>query len=168
MTGELIAVHARFWRLLSIRWQSEPLASGAHLTGGRWNPPGMRALYLSAEVATAVAEFHQGLVLPGTLAAFDVRATAIADLGSPAGRASFGVADEVPHVAWREAFLIEKREPPTWTIARALIARGAEGALVPSAQAPPGLNLVLWRWSGDGAVGARVIVNDPLGELAGR
>lgn len=134
----LLPLQGRFWRMLGIRWQHRPHDSGSHLAGERWNPPGTRALYLSADYNTAIQEMHQDLVRPGTLVAFDVTAGAAADLtqADPA----------ITHCLWRDLHMIRRETPPSWTLATALIARGAEGALVPSVQHRGGRNLVLWRW----------------------
>ena len=66
----LAPLQGRYWRMLGVRWQRRPLESGSHRTGGRWNPMGMPALYLSADYVTAIVEMHQELVRPGTLAAY--------------------------------------------------------------------------------------------------
>lgn len=159
-------VDARFWRVLSVRWQRAPLSgAGAATSGGRWNRLGSDALYLAADHATAIAEFHQRLVRPGTLAAFDIASSAIVDLCDPALCAELRVADDVLRNAWRTVYAVEHGVPPSWILADRLIAAGADGALVPSAQRRGGTNLVLWRWSADGDAGARVKVIDPLGDL---
>ena len=156
-------IDARFWRMLRPRYQRQPLSGeGARRFGGRWNPRGIPALYMAADHATAVAEFHQNLVIPGTLVPYDVVAASIFDLTDGHG----GVAD--PHVAsairapWLRIAEIEKGTPPSWALAEHLIEAGAEGALVPSARNLGGVNLVLWRWGRDAA---RVVPIDPTGEL---
>lgn len=158
---DLVPLAGRFWRMLGVRWQRRPFDSGAHLTGGRWNPPGMAALYLSADHATAIAEMHQDLVRPGTLVAFDIRADAIADLrgGDPA----------VLGCAWRRLFQLDHCVPPTWTLAETLRDAGADGALVPSVQQAGGSNLVLWRWhdARTAGPGAALTLLDPEAVLTG-
>lgn len=138
MAHELLPLSGRYWRMLGVRWQSRPFESGAHRTGGRWNPPGQRALYLSAAHGTAIMEMHQDLIRPGTLVAFDVAAAAIADLRKIDAAIAF--------CEWRRIFQLEKAVPPTWRIAEDLVSGGANGALIPSVQDPSGTNLVLWRW----------------------
>lgn len=147
--------------MLGIRWQHRPFESGSHLAGGRWNPVGTPALYLSADYGTAIEELHQDIVRPGTLVAFDIAAHAIADL-THADRA-------ITTCLWREIYGVRKDVPPSWALAQALIAAGAEGALVPSVQSPGGRNLVLWRWH-DAATpgeGAALSLLDPEAALAG-
>ncbi len=99
---------------------------------------GTPALYLAADYQTAIQEMYLDLIRPGTLVAFDVEATAIADLttADPA----------VTRSDWRTIFAIGRDIPPSWPVARGLIAAGADGALVPSVQHRGGTNLVLWRW----------------------
>lgn len=151
----------RYWRMLGIRWQRRPFESGSHVTGGRWNPVGTPALYVAGDYNTAIQEMHQDLIRPGTLVAYDVEARAIVDLrdGDPA----------VLACEWRRIFKVENGTPPSWALARELIADGAEGALVPSVQNRGGVNLVLWRWCnavGEGE-GARLALLDPEAALAG-
>jgi RES domain-containing protein len=162
MAHALHPLIARFWRMLGVRWQGQPFDSGAHLTGGRWNPPGMAALYLSADYNTAIREMHQDLVRPGTLVAYDLAAGAIADLRD-ADPAILGC-------EWRRIFKLEGGIPPSWTLAQTLHDAGAEGALVPSVQHRGGTNLVLWRWH-DARVagaGAALTLLDPEAVLTGR
>lgn len=158
----LAPLAGRFWRMLGVRWQHRPFDSGSHLTGGRWNPIGTPALYLSADYNTAIAEMHQDIIRPGTLVAYDVEAAAIADLTT---------ADSaITACLWRDIYAVQKGMPPSWTLARQLIAGGAEGALVPSVQSRGGRNLVLWRWhaaGGDGE-GAALGLLDPEAALTRR
>lgn len=157
------------WRMLTIRYQRDPLSGeGARLHGGRWNPPGKAALYLGTDHATAIAEFYQGLAKPGTLAPYRLNATAIADLTDRAG----GPVDDTVALAmtapWKAIAGIEGATPPSWTLTASLIETGAQGALVPSAQNPGGTALVLWRWhrAGGGGEGAALELLDPDGALA--
>jgi RES domain-containing protein len=157
---------ARLWRMLTVRWQAEPLSgAGAAAFGGRWNRVGQPALYLSFDHATAIAEFHQSLVRPGTLAAYDVQAAVIADLSGPLAPTQYGFTPDVLRCQWRHLHRIKEQDPPSWSLTDRLIAGGAQGAVVPSVQHRGGLNLVLWNWSGEGGKGAQVRVLDPHGEL---
>lgn len=141
--------------MLGIRWQHRPFESGSHLTGGRWNPIGTPALYVAADYNTAILEMHQDIIRPGTLVAYEIEASAIADLTE---------ADEaITRCLWREIYGVRKQTPPSWPVAERLIAAGAQGALVPSVQNRGGRNLVLWRWR-DAAVegeGAGLTLLDP-------
>ena len=163
MTHALQPLAGRYWRMLGVRWQHRPLDSGSHLTGGRWNPPGVPALYLSADYNTAILEMHQDLIRPGTLVAYDLAAQRIADLTAtdPA----------ITGCLWRQLYRVEGRVPPTWPLVDTLIAAGAEGALVPSIAHGGGVNLVLWRWhsaSEGRGEGAALSLLDPHAVLGGR
>jgi RES domain-containing protein len=166
MTAAFVSVRGRFWRMLNIRFQTDPLSGeGARRFGGRWNKMGVPALYLGADHSTTIAEFYQKLDMPGTIVPYDVESGRVADLtdgkGSPCGREI----EAALAADWIKLARIDSLEPPSWLLADRLIAAGADGALVPSAQRRGGTNLVLWRWSADGSEGARVRVIDPFGDL---
>jgi RES domain-containing protein len=165
----LRALAAPLWRMLPIRYQRSPLSGeGARAHGGRWNAKGTLALYLATDHATAVAEYYQGLAKPGTLAPYRVEADAIADLTDSRGGPADAAVEHGCTAAWKAMAARDDRTPPSWTLAAALIARGAQGALVPSAQNRGGTCLVLWNWhdAGIGAgEGAGLRLLDPAGEL---
>lgn len=151
--------------MLAPRRARAPLSGeGAARVGGRWNPPGVPALYTSLDLATAVAEYEQELgIRPGTFCAYEVAVEPVADLRDAATRAALGMAEAALLAPWKRLWLVEGRRPPGWDIAERLIAGGAAGALVPSAQARGGTNLVLWRWND--APGRRVAALDPQDDL---
>jgi RES domain-containing protein len=124
----------------------------------------MPALYLSADHGTAIAEYMQALIHPGTLAPYDVDTDAILDLTDASVRASVGIDDAVLTLPWRRIRDVERLVPASWTLAKDAHAAGFDGCLVPSTQAK-GVNLVLWRWD---RAGAKVILVDPIGELKSR
>lgn len=162
MAHELRPLAGRYWRMIGVRWQRQPFASGSAAVGGRWNAVGTPALYLSADYSTAIAEMHQTVVRPGTLVAYDVTASAIGDLRGEDAATTTG--------DWRRSYWVEGRTPPSWALAAELIAAGAEGALVPSTQNAEGANLVLWRWHEAGAEegdGAALVLLDPERALGG-
>jgi len=147
MPYPLRALRCPLWRMLAIRYQRDPWSGeGARRHGGRWNAPGQAALYLGTDHATAIAEYYQGLAKPGTLAPYRLDATAIADLTDGQGRAADERIAQALAAPWKAIAGIEGGLPPSWALAQELIARGAEGARVPSAQNPGGTALVLWRW----------------------
>jgi RES domain-containing protein len=158
-------VRGRFWRMLAPKWAHEPLSgAGAAAHGGRYNEPGMPALYMSERFETAVAEYEQELgIRPGTLCAYEVDVAAIVDLCDPEHRTRAGIAAEDLRCPWKQIALIDRRRPPTWDIARRLHERGGTGARVPSVQAVGGVNLVLWRWND--AASRKVVALDPLQDL---
>ena len=138
-TPDPIALRGRFWQVLAPRRAHDPLSgAGAARFGGRWNPKGVPALYMSMELPTAVAEYEQDLgIRPGTFVAYDVDISGIADLRTT------GIILE----PWKQVLLVEHRTPGGWLLTERLIADGAAGILVPSARMPGGSNLVLWRWN---------------------
>lgn len=165
----LIRFEERCWRMLGVRWQNRPLSGeGAAKTGGRWNRPGQVALYMSRDHGTAISEFHQSLVRPGTLVGYDIVSDKIADLTDYAPwNAEFSSGAKAAFLCdWKAIWKIEAREPPTWRVAAMLIDRGAHGALVPSAQREGAVNLVLWHWGDDAdGDGASVRFIDPHADL---
>jgi RES domain-containing protein len=150
--------------MLAPRWSHAPLSGdGAAKHGGRWNAPGIAALYMSEKLTTAIAEYEQDLgIRPGTLCAYEVNARSIADLTAPSTLGELGVAHADLLAPWKQIFLVERQKPATWDVAGKLIASGVYGVRVPSARAA-GTNLVLWRWNLDRK--CRVKALDPLGDL---
>ena len=124
------------------------------MRGARFNPRGMEALYLGLSVVTAVNEANQGLafkIQPCVLCSYDVDCEDIADLRTEAGRTGHGIEWADLACAWF-SFISDGKEPPSWAVARQLIATRHAGMLVPSFA--PGAtdahhNLVLWRWGPD-------------------
>jgi RES domain-containing protein len=140
------------YRFHNPRWAFAPTSGdGAKAKGGRYNRPGVAALYLSLDPITALNEVAQDLAYlpPSTSCSYDARVEDVVDLSTAQAcrQAGFDPADlKCP---W---LLLSKRgkTPPTWTMADALVADGVAGILVPSF-APrndaSSLNLVLWSWS---------------------
>ena len=140
------------YRAHNPRWSWSPLSGeGARLFGGRFNPKGASALYLSLESTTAVNEASQGFgsrFPPLTVVCYDVDCDNIVDLGSAEGREPFGVGLAELSCPW--LLLAETGRPvPSHQIAERLISDGAAGIIVPSFA--PGAraedrNIVLWKW----------------------
>ena len=83
------------------------------------------------------------------LVGYRVDCERVVDLTDPAVLSAVGIAGETLACPW-EDLAARGLTPPTWELARILIAAGHRGALVPSFA--PGTNtadrnLVLWRWS---------------------
>jgi RES domain-containing protein len=151
------------------RWSFQPLSGeGAAIHGGRFNPQGTPALYLSLRVETAIKEANQGLAFkiePCVLCAYEVDCTDIVDLRTEAARAARRTRFSDLSCGWF-SFLTNHQEPPSWQIARRLMNAGHAGILVPSFAPDPSpvdQNLVLWRWSDRRP--HRVRVYDPRGRL---
>lgn len=132
--------------------------------GGRFNQPGMVALYLSEDYITAISEYEQELgIRPGTLCAYDVDLQGIVDLTDPQTQAKCQVTISTLKSAWKELWWVEKQRPPTWDLANHLFSDGYAGIRVPSVQHFSGVNLVLWRWNDQ--PDRQITVLDPRGDL---
>jgi RES domain-containing protein len=151
------------------RWSHLPLSgAGAAIHGGRFNPKGVEALYLSLSVLTAVKEANQGFafkIIPCVLCSYEIDCEDIADLRSEQARSVHGVTLADMACAWF-GDASAGRQPPSWNVARQMMATGHAGMLVPSFA--PGAsdedeNLVLWSWSAH--TPHQVNVHDPSGRL---
>ncbi len=154
-------MRGRFWRVHAPRWAHAPLSGlGVARYGGRWSPQGTAALYMSQDIATAVAEYEQELgIRPSTFCAYDVDVGGVLDLCQPEMLEALGIDPTLPLAAWKTALLIERRRPSSWGLAERFMAAGMAGVLVPSTRLKGGINLVLWRWNDDAA--RRVTALDP-------
>jgi RES domain-containing protein len=151
------------------RWSFKPLSGdGAAIHGGRFNPKGVPALYLSLDPMTAVKEANQGFahkIEPCVLCSYDVDCEDIVDLRTDEARSLNGVAAQDMAVGWF-SYLAEGRKPPSWHIAQRLIDAGAAGMLAPSyapGATPVDQNLILWDWSNQPP--HKIAVFDPSGRL---
>ncbi len=128
------------------------LGEGSRRFGGRWNPVGLAALYMSLAPEIAMAETlahhrYYGLpienVMPRVFVAIEVNLRSVVDLRSPFVLRRLGLSTrELLHVDWRRqmrAGLV----PRTHAIGAAVDAVGCEGLIVPSAVAR-GHNLVVF------------------------
>lgn len=156
---------ATFHRYLTPKWAYLPLSgAGAAARGGRFNRPGLEALYLSAEPETAYAEFRQGagIVRPATLAAYLVTLARVVDLAPGADLSAWGKPWRDWDCDWKAIHRLDRRTPPSWLCADAAIEAGFEGILFPSVRRPGGRNLVIYPGFADMR---EVSVHDPEGDL---
>jgi len=137
------------------RWAQSPLSSaGAERFGGRFNHPGIPALYTSLDVKTAWLEAQQGFPFkaqPMTLVAYRVACDHVLDLTDSAVRQQIPISSTDLACPW-EDLAGRRLTPPTWELADHLINQGAAGILVPSFAPGCGaeqINLVLWQWTTD-------------------
>jgi RES domain-containing protein len=151
------------------KWSFKPLSGeGAAIHGGRFNPTGMNALYLSLSIEGAIKEANQGFAFkfdPCVLCSYEVDCEDVVDLRTEKARIARRIASADLACAWF-SFIAEGKDPPSWSMARRLITEGYAGILVPSFA--PGAteadhNLVLWDWSDHPP--HRIAVFDPSGRL---
>ena len=86
---------------------------------------------------------------PLTICAYEVDCGDIANVSDENGRGAFGVAMADLACPWED--LVDRRiEPPSWRLAKRLIAQGLAGVIAPSfapGAGPFDRNVVFWRWS---------------------
>ncbi len=154
------------YRFIVPRWSHAPTSgAGAAVKGGRFNRPGLEALYLSLTAATALEEYrqHARLLPPGTLATGLVSRLRVGDFsaGYAAGTWHPLWADYACN--WRQLAFVQGVEPASWVLGDLAIDAGAAGILFPSTVCPGSTNLVLFHSS---ALSPEVLrVHDPRGDL---
>lgn len=150
-----------FYRFLTPRWAHLPTSgSGAAQNGGRFNRPGVEALYLSREPETALAEYRQGSSLPppGTLVAYRIDVAEIIDFSGGPENASDDFWQDWD-CDWKAIARLDGGVPRTWKIGDALIRTGRRGLLFPSIRRAGGTNLVVFCANLAGA--DRIEAHDP-------
>ena len=150
-------------------WAFAPTSGeGARRHGGRFNPIGIPALYLSLDQKTAWLEAQQGFPFkpqPMTLCAYDVDCDDIIDLRDPDQRNAWSLAVADLSCPW-EDMAHRGLTPPTWGFASSAIASRQAGAVFPSQATgarPDDVNVVFWKWGE--AKPHRVAVIDDLRRL---
>jgi RES domain-containing protein len=138
---------AIFHRYHSPDWAHLPTSgAGAAVNGGRFNRPGVEALYLSIEPETALAEYRQGASItpPATLVAYHVDVDDVVDFSGGYDPATWPAEWAEVGCDWKYIARVERRDPPTWLIGDGLIREGVRGLLFPSFRQSRGTNLVLF------------------------
>jgi RES domain-containing protein len=148
-----VRLQALVYRAHNPRWAFAPASGeGAARYGGRFNPVGVAALYTSRRMETAWREAQQGFAFkaqPLTVCAYAVDCEDVADLTDAATGESLAVDPLVLACPW-EDLASRGIVPPSWTLARRLIAEGIAAIVVPSFAPGATLadrNVVFWRWS---------------------
>jgi RES domain-containing protein len=136
-----------FHRYLTPKWAFVPTSgAGAAIDGGRFNRPGVEALYLSHAPLTALEEYKQGASItpPATLAAYKITLNEVADLSQGFDPDAWDSAWKEWDCAWRQIARIDKNAPPSWKLADQVITAGFRGILFPSLRHVGGTNLVVF------------------------
>lgn len=124
---------------------------GAAIHGGRWNLPGIHALYGSTTDSTALEECkandrYYGLVTksPRLVVAVECRLQRMLDLTKPALRRKLGFTlAELAAEDWRR-LLTKGRESLSMVIGRSIVEAGGSGLIAPSAAVKRGVNIVVF------------------------
>ena len=137
------------------QWSWSPISGeGAKRFGGRFNRPGVAALYTSLSPVTALREASPlgRPFQPLTLCSYDVDIEPIFDARDEASLAGQGAG--IPDLAdpgW-ERMMLEKRVPASQALADRLIKAGFAGMLIRSfvrGAEPQETNLICWQWGPD-------------------
>lgn len=158
------------YRALNPVYAREPLSGrGAELYGGRFNARGTPALYAALDPATALREASQvGSLQPTTLVSYRADLGPVFDARDAAELERYGQSPQtLGGPGWR-ATMLEVGVAPTQEFARVLNQEGFAGLLTRSfagGTSEANLNLVLWRWSGEGCSLELVDDEDRLGRI---
>jgi RES domain-containing protein len=105
-----------FHRYLTPKWAYLPTSgAGAAVDGGRFNRPGVEALYLSRAPQTALEEYKQGASItpPATLAAYKITLAEVADLSLGFDADAWDGAWKEWDCAWRQIARVDRKIPPS-------------------------------------------------------
>jgi RES domain-containing protein len=154
------------YRAHNPKWASAPdSGQGAAVTGGRFNPVGIPALYTARRFETAWLEAQQAFPFkaqPMTLCAYEVDCEDILDLTDAATLAAYKIAQDDLACAWKDLSTRGIR-PPSWAITQRLVAAGIAGIIVPSfakGAVAADVNVVFWDWAPNPPHQLRVIDDD--------
>lgn len=135
----LVAYEGVSYRLHNPIWAWSPLSGeGAARCGGRFNPKGTPALYLSTSINGCIAEVSAGfsskLLEPLVLCSYHVGIDNLLDLRG----------DNRFAAPWR-TWVLQGKTPPGWALCNAALAnKRIKGLIVDSYQSPQESNLVLF------------------------
>ncbi len=145
--------------------------SGASYNGGRWNPPGVKAIYASLDPVTAVKESYQEFIKygfkvqhirPRVMAGVKLNVNCLLDLTNAGIRRTLGFRlDELTGEYWH-AIQTNGKESWTQAIGRGALLAGFEGLLAPSARDRHGTNVVIFPDNLVSASAAKLMAKDEL------
>jgi RES domain-containing protein len=146
-------LRAIVYRAHNPKWSFQPEScAGAAITGGRFNPVGMPALYTSFRFQTAWLEAQQGFPFkaqPMTLCAYDVDCEDVLDLTDRQIQQQYGIDAADMSCAWQDIFS-RGTTPPSWALAARLSSEMVAEIIVPSMApgcGPDDINAVFWTWA---------------------
>jgi len=155
-----------FYRFNTPRWAYRPTSgAGAAKVGGRFNRPGVDALYLSRRIETATAEYQQNepLMPPGTLVTYEVELTSIVDFGKGYSHREWDELWSDWDCAWRRQACMKESSHQVG-FSRTLRSSAARRAFCsPQRNKPAGCNLVVYTQQLDD--GDKLSAHDPRGDL---
>ena len=155
---------ALLYRALTPKWAIAPCSgAGAASVGGRFNRPGVEALYLSLEEITALAEYKQAasLLQPATICAYLAQLRPLVDVGRLDSR--WDALWQDWHLDWRNLAFGHRQEPPSWVLGDLVRAAGHPGIIFPSMVTKGGTNVVLYLDMFTSS--EKISVHDPEGRL---
>lgn len=154
------------YRAHTPRWATEPTSgAGAARQGGRFNRPGVPALYLSFAAATALHEYQQTspFLPPCTLCSYEVQLNGLVDLRQLSNGPPWDDLWQDWRDDWRHTLLELHIEPPTWVLSDLVRDAGYRGIIFPSMLAYDGVNVMLYNDRLDADNWVRVL--DPTHQL---
>ena len=154
-----------WFRILTPKWAHAPLSgAGAAANGGRFNRPGLAAVYLAQDPMTAIEEYRQDMpvITPVTLAAYVIGPFDAIDLADGAPDDQRPVPWNEWRCAWKLIARIQKRTPPSWLCGDEALAGGIPAIRFPSTRRDGGVNLAVFP---DLLTPSVIAVYDPDGAL---
>lgn len=156
------------YRALNPVWARDPLSGeGARRFGGRFNPRGTPALYMTLSIMAAVREANQiGTLQPTTLVSYDADIDPVFDATDAAALGRYGMTLEALAADDWRVRMRDDGKARTQILAERLIDDGYAGMQVRSfarGASARDLNLVLWSWGS--TLPAMLRLNDRDGRL---
>ena len=144
-------VGGTFYRAVDPAYEEFALAGSR--SAGRYSPPDVPTLYLSASsegVTAAMIAHSSGRSRDLQVMEFDVDAVGIVDLRTHDALRRIGINPDDTAADWQDA-LANGAVPSSWRVREVLERRGASGVIDPSRKRPGLWHLTLFRWNREGA-----------------